>query len=109
MDGREGCWSCGDFCANVPRAETVKITAFDREGNLIEQVYEGFTARIIQHEIDHLDGIRCIDRVPQDETWRLHLVDKSNLDEFNNYRANWRTWSKTFPLSDWKRFRDGLL
>jgi peptide deformylase len=108
VDGRESCWSCGEYCANVPRARSITVVALDRDGTVVTETFEGFTARIIQHEIDHLDGIRCIDRVPVDQPWRLHLVNKANMDEFNDYRANWQTWSKTFPRSEWQQFHDGV-
>lgn len=108
VDGREGCWSCGDYCANVPRLEWVIIDAFDREGDPVHMRVDGFTARIAQHEIDHLGGVRCIDRVPLSEPERLHLVNKDNIDEFNLYRANWRDWKQTFPREEWERFRDGV-
>lgn len=107
VDGREGCWSCGDYCANVPRASWVVVDALDRGGNTVTMRLNGFTARIIQHEIDHLNGIRCIDRVPADEPWRLHRVDKQNKDEFERYRTEWPHWQKTFPRSEWELFRLG--
>ncbi|MGH9640547.1 MAG: peptide deformylase, partial [Bryobacteraceae bacterium] len=37
--------------------------ALDRDGNLIEEEFSGLTARIVQHEIDHLNGILCIFRI----------------------------------------------
>lgn len=106
-DGREGCWSCDNYCANVPRPEWVDIEAYDREGNLVQTRLEGFTGRIAQHEIDHLDGVRCIDRVPEDEPWRLHYVDKDDLEQFKRYRKEWRTWKNHFSLEDWLKFRRG--
>ena len=107
IDGREGCWSCGDFCANVPRASSATISALDRDGNPMTHTLDGFTARIVQHEVDHLDGVRCIDRVPVEEPWRLHLVNKADKDEFDSYRVNWQHWTKTFPRSEWEHFREG--
>ena len=107
VDGREGCWSCGSFCANVPRASRIVVEALDRDGNPVSFEPTGFTARIVQHEIDHLDGIRCIDRVPEGEEWRLHRVDIHNKDEFDRYRTEWPHWEKTFPRSEWERFRTG--
>jgi peptide deformylase len=108
VDGREGCWSCDDFCANVPRASWVDIEALDTKGHTIHQKFSGFTARIVQHEVDHLDGIRCIDRVPLEEPWRLHLVHKDNAEEFERYRKEWASWKQTFPRSEWEKFRKGV-
>lgn len=107
IDGREGCWSCGDYCANVPRSRVVTVRYCDDNGEPLEIRAEDFTARIIQHEIDHLNGIRCIDRVPIEEPWRLHRVNKDNKDEFQRYRVEWKTWVKTFPRDEWEKFRDG--
>ena len=104
VDGREGCWSCGNFCANVPRYSHVTLRGLSRDGKSIEHQLEGFVARIAQHEVDHLNGIRCIDRVPLGEEWRLHDVKPS---EFEAYRTEWPHWAKTFARSDWIRFRDG--
>lgn len=107
IDGREGCWSCGDYCANVPRASWVVVEALDREGDPVSIRLEGFTARIAQHEVDHLNGIRCIDRVPADEPWRMHRVDLNDKDEFDRYRTEWPHWQKTFPREEWLTFREG--
>lgn len=107
VDGREGCWSCGSYCANVPRASRIVVEALDRGGKPISLELEGFTARIVQHEIDHLNGIRCIDRVPEGEDWRLHRVNIHDAEEFNRYRTEWPHWNKTFPRSEWKQFHDG--
>lgn len=107
VDGREGCWSCGNFCANVPRRREVTVRGFTKEGQLTEWKFTNFTARILQHEVDHLNGIRCIDRVPPGEPWRLHLVDKNDKDEFNRYRVEWLHWDRHFPYEEWVRFRDG--
>lgn len=61
--GREGCLSVPDWVGIVPRAKTIRLRYQDAEGN--EQMLEtsGFEARVIQHELDHLDGILFIDRV----------------------------------------------
>lgn len=61
--GREGCLSLPDFTANVPRATAVRYTALDRNLVPVTVEAEGFEAVVLQHEIDHLDGILFIDRV----------------------------------------------
>jgi peptide deformylase len=55
---REGCLSLPDLTANVRRAKRIGI---EHAGGTLES--EGFEARCIQHEIDHLDGILFLDRV----------------------------------------------
>jgi peptide deformylase len=56
--GREGCLSIPDLTANVRRATSIEVEAGDRR-----IVSEGFEARCLQHEIDHLDGLLFLDRV----------------------------------------------
>jgi peptide deformylase len=61
--GREGCLSIPDYTGNVIRATSIKLKAQDRLGDPLEYEMEGFEARAIQHELDHLDGMLFIDRV----------------------------------------------
>ncbi len=59
----EGCLSVVDFTADVKRYENVTVTALDIDGNPIEFDASGIKAVIMQHEIDHLDGVLFIDRI----------------------------------------------
>ncbi len=61
--GREGCMSVPDYTGNVIRAERVKVTARDPDGELQAYAFEGFEARAVQHEADHLDGMLFMDRL----------------------------------------------
>src|SRR4051794_29071132 len=61
--GREGCLSIPDFTADVRRATDVVVEARARAGGPLRVVADGFEARCLQHEIDHLDGILFLDRV----------------------------------------------
>ena len=61
--GEEGCLSVIDFAADVKRFQKIKVRARDLEGNTIEFEAEDRFARIIQHEVDHLNGILFIDRI----------------------------------------------
>ncbi len=61
--GREGCLSVPDYTGNVIRATQIRLKAQDPEGNPLEFEMEGFEARAVQHEIDHLDGTLFVDRV----------------------------------------------
>jgi peptide deformylase len=60
---REGCMSIPDFVAHVTRARTVVVSAVLPGGEPTTFVAEGFEAVILQHEIDHLDGVLFIDRI----------------------------------------------
>ena len=59
----EGCLSLDGFQAVVPRAQTVTVDALDHNGAPVKIETGGWYARILQHEIDHLDGALYIDRM----------------------------------------------
>jgi peptide deformylase len=61
--GREGCLSLPDFTANVERAEAINVEYYNVDGELCALEARDFEAVVIQHEIDHLDGILFLDRV----------------------------------------------
>ena len=61
--GREGCMSVPDYTGNVMRAERITLVTCDLNGDKKEYQLEGFEARAIQHEIDHLDGLLFLDRL----------------------------------------------
>jgi peptide deformylase len=59
----EGCLSVPDFRANVKRAASVLVEGFDNEEKPLRIEAEGLLAVVLQHEIDHLNGILFIDRI----------------------------------------------
>jgi len=61
--GREGCLSVPDFTGNVIRAERINLRAYDPFGKERLYQFEGFEARAVQHEMDHLDGLLFLDRL----------------------------------------------
>jgi peptide deformylase len=58
----EGCLSIGEIIVEVERPVAITVEARDVSGEPLELEAEGFAARVIQHEIDHLDGILILDR-----------------------------------------------
>ena len=56
-DGWEGCLSVPGLRGLVPRHARLRYRGFDAQGQLIDRSVEGFHARVVQHEVDHLDGI----------------------------------------------------
>jgi peptide deformylase len=56
VDGWEGCLSVPGLRGQVPRFERIRYTGFDAQGGAIEREAEGFHARVVQHECDHLVG-----------------------------------------------------
>lgn len=61
--GREGCMSVPDYTGNVIRAERITVEACDAFGAPVRYECEGYEARAVQHEIDHLDGLLFLDRL----------------------------------------------
>jgi peptide deformylase len=66
--GEEGCLSVPGKYGKVQRHKSVKVSALDREGKKITFSAKNLFSRVIQHEIDHLDGILFIDRISEEST-----------------------------------------
>lgn len=62
VESEEGCLSCPELSMKVKRKERVKVTAMDQDGKEVCLDTDGFQAIILQHEIDHLDGVTLADR-----------------------------------------------
>ena len=63
LSENEGCLSVPDYRSDVVRAAQVRVEGLDREGNPLAIDAEGFLAIVLQHEIDHLQGVLFIDRI----------------------------------------------
>jgi len=59
----EGCLSLPNFYGPIERAKKIKISYQDEKGNQRVKTFTGIDAQIVQHEIDHLEGILFIDRI----------------------------------------------
>jgi peptide deformylase len=62
----EGCLSLPGVHVEVERASRVRVRARDERGEELEVEAEGLTARVIQHEVDHLDGVLILDRISRE-------------------------------------------
>ena len=71
----EGCFSVPGYVGQVPRARKVKLYWTSPEGSKRSEVFEGYLARVFQHEFDHLNGCLYLDRMP----------DMSSLSTRENY------------------------
>jgi len=76
----EGCLSIPGYRGKVPRAKEILFEGLNREGERVEKTVTGFHARILQHEVDHINGLFYVDRMKDLKTW-MHL------DEFNNNKG----------------------
>jgi len=78
VEGEEGCLSIPGLVGEVVRKERVKIEAFNLAGEQFTGELDGLFARIVQHEIDHLDGMLFIDRLTPSQLADL----RDDLEEF---------------------------
>ena len=79
-EGWEGCLSVPDLRGLVPRWTRVKVAGLDREGHAVQLDAEGFFARVIQHEVDHLNSKVFLDRLP----------DLKTLTHLREYEQFWK-------------------
>ena len=86
-DAEEGCLSLPDIRTDVPRSLRLRLRALDLDGNEIDETAEGFVARVWQHEVDHLDGVLILDKMPP----TARMASKKKLRELED------DWKKTHP------------
>lgn len=79
IEDYEGCLSVSNVYGKVPRYSKIRIKALDIDGNEVRFKAEGFLARVIQHEIDHTNGIVFIDHIRDDTSAFYTLDDKGEL------------------------------
>jgi len=91
----EGCLSVRDIYTKVPRHYKVKIKAQDEDGQEFRMTTEGFQARLIQHEIDHTNGVLIVDHVKDnpDAFFRINDDGKiSKIDYENEIKDSVELW-----------------
>lgn len=84
----EGCLSIPEVRAEITRPETLTIEYFDENWNLKEEEFSGMTARVIQHEYDHLEGILFVDYLKglKKRLIKSKLIDVSKGKVSTDYR-----------------------
>lgn len=84
-DDWEGCLSVPGLRGLVSRYKQIKYSGYDPEGNIISRVVDGFHARMVQHECDHLDGILYLKRIKDlhylgyEDELKLAIPELANL------------------------------
>ena len=78
VEGEEGCLSFPGLFQKVRRAKTVRVQAYNLNGELVEEQASDLASRVLQHEIDHLHGILYIDKMGT----IARLASRSALKEF---------------------------
>ena len=79
-EGWEGCLSIPDIRGMVPRFTDITVLALDRQGRKIELKLKDFSARVAQHETDHLDGVLFFDRMTS-------MQSLTYLEEYSKYHS----------------------
>lgn len=79
----EGCLSVKDIYGKVPRHTKIRVKALNTQGQEIRFKADGFLARVIQHEIDHTNGILFIDHIRDDKEAFFELDEKGELQRLN--------------------------
>lgn len=95
VDDYEGCLSVSNVYGKVPRYNKIRIKAMDIDGSEVRFKAEGFLARVIQHEIDHTNGIVFIDHI-RDDTDAFYTLDEKGelqpLDYDQHVKNNSILW-----------------
>jgi peptide deformylase len=78
----EGCLSVPEVTVEIPRAEVLLVRGFDADGKEIEYKVEGLAARMVQHEIDHLNGVLILDYLSRGDLLKYQMgYGKKDKDE----------------------------
>ena len=88
VEGIEGCLSIPGWVGEVDRHESIRVRALDRHGKKIKLRLKDWTARIVQHEVDHLDGILYIDRLTDPENFWTEEEFFAQTDEEEGQSAD---------------------
>lgn len=98
----EGCYSTDRVCGIVEPPVSIKVRAYNTKGELTEQEYTGYVARIFQHETDHLNGKEFVTHITDDS--KLHWVEDSEFPLYRDKEA-WRTWPNKCPRERWEKIK----
>ncbi len=85
--GEEGCLSFPEIYGEVRRATWIRVEAQDLEGRPLELEFQDFQARVVQHELDHLEGILFVDRMEPAEKIRIRRQLEKLEREYKETRA----------------------
>lgn len=90
----EGCLSVNGYYGRLPRSSKIRVKALDLEGREIRFKAEGFLARVIQHEIDHTNGILFVDHIKDISDAFYRLDEKGELQplDYENDVKNSILW-----------------
>jgi len=102
VEAEEGCLSLPGINANVKRNKSLQINAYDMSGNEIKANIDGFLGRIVQHEIDHLDGVLFIDRLAEE-------IPRSLAEQIQAFETMFETKQKSGAIAKNEELQAQLL
>lgn len=97
LDDYEGCLSVPYIYGKVPRHEKIRVKALNENGQEFRLKAEGFLARVLQHEIDHTNGVVFVDHIKGKSAAFYHLNEEGVLEPIdyqNEIVGNAALWSK---------------
>ncbi len=100
----EACYSTVPIAGIVSRANRVTITALNEKGQTVTETHDGYTARIFQHEIDHLHGQRFPSLIENEQN--LHVVQSEEFPAYRN-QEGWRNWPTKCTQAEWQAIQKG--
>jgi peptide deformylase len=76
----DGCLSFPGLYGETKRPHHLRVTGLDEEGQPFDQIFDGFNAVLVHHELDHLDGVLFIDRIEKlEDLYRLSVNESDEL------------------------------
>ena len=99
----EGCYSTSNVTGIVSRPRAVRIKAYAPDGREIVEKHAGYVARILQHEVDHLDGKVFIDLITDERD--LHWVKPEEYPLYRNEKG-WGDWKRKCPRAKWDEIKN---
>jgi peptide deformylase len=112
LEQEEGCLSLPGLYAPVKRPETIELEAYTLDGSMISGRLEGMMARVVQHEVDHLDGVLFTDRLtptgeltvqPALEEFELDFRSRRECGEIpddNHIAIRLAQWEQQYAMED---------
>ncbi len=85
--GEEGCLSFPGIYGEVLRPDRIRVRYQDLAGEVHEGDFEGFPARVVQHELDHLEGVLLVDRMTPADKLRNKAALEELIEDYKSSRA----------------------
>lgn len=79
----EGCLSVSDIYGKVPRYTKVRMRALDEKGREVRVKAEGFLARVLQHEVDHVNGVMFVDHIRDNPRAFYKITGQGKLEKLD--------------------------